>query len=92
MKILFVNTHFYKPHSYGRMAITPFISYAAVSCVGDISWRCLRVWQKQGSFRRTQSYRHEGEAMALGRFGASRNSRLGYTVWRTWFPETIVPW
>jgi len=91
VKILFVNTHFYKPHSYGGMAITLHQLCCGLMHRGHIV-AVLAGYRKTrdlfGARNRTDMKVRQWHSGV----SASRDSRLGYTVWRTWFPETIVPW
>lgn len=89
MKILFVNTHYYLPQSFGGMANT-------------LHQLCLNL-RSHGhdvavlaGFRRASdllSLRCSVEMAARKRlFGcaASRDLRLSYPVWRSWSPQDVV--
>ena len=89
MKILFVNTHYYMPQSYGGMANT-----LHQMCLG-LKSRGHEVVVLAG-FRRARDFlslRNRIDMAARKRFtgtAASRDTRLSYPVWRSWNPQDAV--
>ncbi|WP_435169638.1 glycosyltransferase [Falsirhodobacter sp. 1013] len=89
MKILFVNTHYYMPQSYGGMANT-----LHQLCLG-LKSRGHEVVVLSG-FRKARdvlSLRNRIGMAARKRFtgtAASRDTRLSYPVWRSWNPQDAV--
>lgn len=89
LKILFVNSHYYLPQSFGGMANT-----LHQLCMG-LSARNHQVLVLSG-FRAANdlfgifSRVEMAVRKRTSAFSASRDTRLGYTVWRSWTPELVL--